>query len=285
MITSPRDLLNGYLEISSLPLVYEKLNDAVNNPRASMSDIARVISEDAGLTARLLRIVNSAFYGFPSRVDSISRAVTILGTHELRALALATSVTTMFKGIPVDLVSMDSFWRHSIACGVTARILATYRRVQNAERFFIAGVLHDIGRLVMYMKIPDQSRQAIVRSQEMQEPLFVSEREVIGFGHASVGSLLLEAWSFPAGLEEAVGFHHNPNAASRYPLEAAIIHLADIIVHAMELGSSGEQSVPPLDPEAWDRVGLPVSVLSPTVVQLENQFEDVVNMMVTGDKS
>jgi HD-like signal output (HDOD) protein len=283
-MNSPRELLTGYVEISSLPLVYTRLNDAINNPRASISDIARIISEDAGLTARLLRIVNSAFYGIPTRVESIARAVTIIGTHELRALALATSVTTMFKGIPEDLANMDLFWRHSIACGVAARILATFRRVPNAERFFIAGVLHDIGRLVMYIKIPDQSREAIVRSREVGEPLYVSEREVIGFGHASLGSLLLGAWRFPSGLEEAVGFHHNPNGAARYPLEASIVHLADIICHAMQFGTSGEQFVPPMEKEAWDQVGLPVSILPPVLVQLENQFEDVVRTMLTDEK-
>jgi HD-like signal output (HDOD) protein len=283
-MTSPRELLTGYIEISSLPLIYTRLNDAVNNPRASIADIARIISEDAGLTARLLRIVNSAFYGIPTRVESIARAVTIIGTHELRALALATSVTTMFKGIPEDLANMELFWRHSIACGVAARILATYRRLPNAERFFIAGVLHDIGRLVMFMKVPDKSREAMVRSQEVGEPLFVSEREIMGFGHASVGSLLLEAWRFPQGLEEAVGFHHNPNAATRYPLEAAIVHLADIICHAMQLGTSGEKFVPSLEKEAWDQVGLPVSILSPVLVQLESQFEDVVRTMLVEEK-
>jgi HD-like signal output (HDOD) protein len=283
-MNSPRDLLSGYVEISSLPMIYTRLNEAVNNPRASIADIARIISEDAGLTARLLRIVNSAFYGIPTRVESIARAVTIIGTHELRALALATSVTTMFKGIPEDLANMDLFWRHSIACGVAARILATFRRLQNAERFFIAGVLHDIGRLVMYIKIPEKSREAIIRSSEESEPLFVAEREVIGFGHASVGSLLLDAWRFPQGLEEAVGFHHNPNGASRYPLDAAIVHLADIICHAMQLGTSGEQFVPPMEKEAWDRVGLPVSILSPVLVQVENQYEDVVRTMLTEEK-
>jgi len=282
-MNSPRELLSGYVEVSSLPLVYTRLNDAINNPRASISDIARIISEDAGLTARLLRIVNSAFYGIPTRVESISRAVTIIGTHELRALALATSVTTMFKGIPDDLANMDLFWRHSIACGIAARILATFRRVPNAERFFIAGVLHDIGRLVMYIKIPDQSREAIIRSRDIGEPLYVSEREVIGFGHASLGSLLLEAWRFPNGLEEAVGFHHNPNGAARYPFEASLVHLADIISHAMQLGTSGEQFVPPMEKEAWDRVGLPLSILSPVLVQLETQFEDVVRTMLTDE--
>jgi HD-like signal output (HDOD) protein len=276
-------LLSGYIEISSLPLVYSRVNDAVNNPRASISDIARVISEDAGLTARLLRIVNSAFYSLPTRVESIPRAITIIGTHELRALALATSVTTMFNGIPEDLANMDLFWRHSIACGIAARIIATFRRVPNAERFFIAGVLHDIGRLVMYMKIPKESREAILRCREVGQPLFVAERDVIGFGHAAVASVLLEAWRFHPGLEEAVGFHHNPNGAARYPLEAAIVHVADILAHALQFGTSGEHFVPPLEKEAWDRLGLPVSILSPVVTQLEAQYDDVVRTMLVDE--
>ena len=282
-MNNPRELLTGYVEISSLPLVYTRLNDAVNNPRASISDIGRIISEDAGLTARLLRIVNSAFYSLPTRIESITRAVTIIGTHELRALALATSVTTMFRGIPEDLANMDLFWRHSIACGVAARIIATFRRIPNAERFFIAGVLHDIGRLVMYVKIPDQSREAMIRCREVGQPLYLAERDVIGFGHAAVGSLLLEAWRFHPGLEEAVGFHHNTNGAARYPLEAAIIHLADILCHALQLGTSGELFVPPLDSEAWERIGLPISILSPVLVQVETQYTDVVRTMLENE--
>lgn len=282
-MSNPRDLLTGYVEISSLPLVYTRLNDAVNNPRASIADIGRIISEDAGLTARLLRIVNSAFYSLPTRIESITRAITIIGTHELRALALATSVTTMFKGIPEDLINMDLFWRHSIACGVAARIIATFRRIPNAERLFIAGVLHDIGRLVMYVKIPDQAREAIIRCRELKQPLFVAERDVMGFAHASVGSLLLDAWRFHPGLEESVGFHHNPNGAARYPLEAAIVHIADILSHAMQLGTSGELFVPPLDNDAWTRLGLPTSILAPVLGQLETQYDDAVRTMLTDE--
>lgn len=282
-MNSPRELLTGYVEISSLPLVYTRLNEMVNSPRASIADIGRVISEDAGLTARLLRIVNSAFYSLPTRVESITRAITIIGTHELRALALATSVTTMFKGIPEDLANMDLFWRHSIACGVAARIIASFRRIPNAERLFIAGVLHDIGRLVMYVKIPDQSREVIVRCREVRQPLYAAEKDVLGFGHASVASLLLEAWRFHPGLEEAVGFHHNPKGAARYPLEAAIIHVADILSHALGLGTSGELFVPPLDEEAWSRLGLPTSMLSAILTQLEAQFNDAVRTMLSDE--
>lgn len=281
MSANPRELLRGYVEVSSLPMVHMKLNDAINNPRKSMADIAKIIREDPGLTARLLRLVNSAFYNFPSKVETISQAVTIVGTQQLGALALATSVMNMFKGIPEDLVSMDSFWRHSIGCGLAARVLATYRREANAERFFVAGMLHDIGRLLMYTKTIDQSREALLLSKNNQDLLYAAELEVFGFTHAVVGGVMLQAWKLPNSLEEVVMYHHNPKAALKFPVETAIVHVADIIAHAMQLGSSGEVYVPPLDEEAWDSLGLPPSILSTSLDQVERQFQDAVQTVLS----
>ena len=166
MDISPRELLKGYVEVSTLPTIHFRLEEAINNPKKSMSDIAKVIRDDPGLTARLLRIVNSAFYNFPSRVETISQAVTIVGTQQLSALALATSVMKMFKGIESHVVSMDSFWRHSIACGLAARVLATMRRDTTPERFFVSGMLHDIGRLVLFTKLADKSQEILQRAHD-----------------------------------------------------------------------------------------------------------------------
>ena len=170
MEISPRDLLKGYVEVSSLPMIHLRLEEAINNQNKSMSDIAKVIREDPGLTARLLRIVNSAFYNFPSKIETISQAVTIVGTQQLSALALATSVMKMFKGLPQNLVSMDSFWRHSIACGLAARMIGSFRRETKPERFFVAGMLHDIGRLIMYTKIPDPVARDPRHGREVADP-------------------------------------------------------------------------------------------------------------------
>jgi len=275
----PQDLLSGYVEVSSLPMMYSRINDAIANPRMSMGDIGRVISEDSGLSARLLRIVNSAFYGFPSKVDTITRAVTIVGTQQLRALALATSVMNMFKGIPNDLVTMESFWKHSVACGLAARSLATYRRESNSELFFTAGILHDIGRLILYLKVPDLAKKALMRSHAEGELLFEVERDIIGFDHGAVGRALVQGWKLPASLEEVVAFHNSPGGATRYPIETAIVHVADIIAHVMMLGTTGEQFVPPLVSKSWDLLGLQEGVLAPTIDQVEHQFEETVELM------
>ena len=280
MDTSPRDLLKGYVEVSSLPTIHLRLEEAINNPKKSMSDIAKVIREDPGLTARLLRIVNSAFYNFPSKVETISQAVTIVGTQQLSALALATSVMKMFKGIQSNLVSMDSFWRHSIACGLAARVLATMRRDNNAERFFVAGMLHDIGRLILYTKLTDRSQEILHHARNAPMLLYEAEREALGFNHAVVGGLLLQTWKLPTSLEEIVMYHHNPTSATRFPMETAIVHISDIIVHAMDLGSSGETYIPPLDPSAWEKLGLHPSVLGSVEEQVDRQYHDALQTMM-----
>jgi len=285
MPLEPRDLVKVAGSISSLPMVFTRINDAVNNPRSSIADIGRVISEDPGLTARLLKIVNSAFYSFPSKIDTISRAVTIVGTQQLRDLALATSVMKVFKGIPEDLMNMEAFWCHSIGCGITARVLASHRREANLERYFVTGMLHDIGRLLLFMNLPKQARAALVRCQRSGELLHQVEYEEIGFDHGTVGSALLQAWNLPASLEEVVAYHHAPQRALRYPIETAIVHVADIITHVMQLGSSGERLVPQLNPEAWERIAVPTSVLPATLEQVEKQFHDATQMILQDSKS
>ncbi|MBM4351777.1 MAG: HDOD domain-containing protein [Deltaproteobacteria bacterium] len=284
MALHPHDLLKGYVEVSSLPMVYYKIDEAINRPNGSMADIGRIVSEDPGLTVRLLRMVNSAFYSFPSKIETITQALIVIGTKQLRDFVLATSIVNLFQGIPKDLVSMESFWHHSIACGLAAKTIAKYRRETNIEQFLIAGMVHDIGRLIMYKKIGDQSRSALIRCKTSGIPLFLAEQEVIGFDHAQMGRILLQTWNLPSSLEEAVAFHHHPLGASRYPVETAVVHIADIMVNGFRWGTSGERTVPPLKAEAWERIGLPVSVLPSILNDLRGQVNDVTHSILNGEQ-
>jgi len=282
MAPSPEELVRGAIRIPSLPQIYMRLTEVLNNPRASTVQIAEVISRDSGLTARLLRLVNSAFYCFPSKVESISHAVLLVGTEQIRDLALATSILRVFEGISEDLVDMKSFWLHSVATGVTARLLAAHRRETNGERFFVAGVLHDIGRLLMYKKLPDRAREALLRTRQTGEPLLEVEREVFGFDHATAGGVLLHAWELPASLTEMVRCHHTPEDAEQYPVETVVVHLADVIVTALGLGHSGDEAVPRLSPIAWERLGLPSSILGTVAEQAERQVDEVRHSVLAG---
>lgn len=273
------DLLKGVTSVSSLPGVYLRLSSVVADPRSSSADVGRVIAEDPGLTARLLKLVNSAMYGFPSRIETVSHAISIVGTTQLQDLALATSVIRLFASMPQELVTMESFWRHSVACGVAARALASRRREVNVERFFVAGLLHDIGRPIMYMQVPDVARAAMTRSRETGEPLYVVEHALLGFDHSHVGHALLDQWKLPPSLREAVAQHHFPERASRFPVETAVVHVADLIVNALRFGSSGEPGIPPLHQKSWDAIGVPATVLDDVIGEVEEHYEAAVQVM------
>lgn len=284
MTKKAADLVKGLFTVASMPAIYMRLTQVMNHPLSSAKDVAKVVSEDPGLTARLLRLVNSAFYGFPRRIDTVSRAITIIGTLQLRDLSLATSVVKMFDKVPQDLVSMDSFWCHSLACGVFARVIATQRREDNVERFFVAGLLHDLGSLVIYMKAPDQARLVLARCKETGNLIHKVEQEIMGFDHTDVGRALVESWNLPESLQEAVAFHHTPLRSSRYPVETSVVHVADIMAQAMLMGSSGEHLVPPLVSQAWDTLSLSPDHVTLILDDGERQFTDAVKIILSEEK-
>ncbi|SNB45136.1 HDOD domain-containing protein [Geobacter sp. DSM 9736] len=265
--------------VYSLPFFYERLNETINHPRSSIADIAKIMTEDQGLTARILKLANSPMFGYYSKVDSISKALTIIGTQQLRDLALAGSVIKLFRGIPEELISMASFWQHSIACGIVARCLAAYLRESNVERFFVAGILHDVGQLAMCTTIPETVRDIFETSRKTEKLYHVAEYEWLGFDHSEVGGALFRAWKIPSSIIEPVACHHAPCRAATFPLEAAVIHLSDIICQGIGFGHSAEWFVCSLDENAWNRLGMPVSVLSTVLKQAEPQIEETFSIL------
>jgi HD-like signal output (HDOD) protein len=282
MARSARELARETVALSSLPTIYARLVGALEKPRVSTAQIAAIIASDPVLTARLLRLVNSAFYAFPSRIETVQQAVFLVGTRQIHDLALATSVLRVFAGIPPELVDMESFWRHSIATGVTARVLATCCEEAGTERFFVAGVLHDLGRLLLFAARPDDARAALLRSRTRGEPLEVAERTILGYDHSEAGGALLEAWNLHEDLQDMVRWHHAPAEARRCPRETAVLHVADIIVATMEIGRSGDHVVPALARGAWEQLGLSPTVLGALTEQVELQVNEVAQSMLTG---
>ena len=274
-------LLDGNVGLVSLPPIFTEINRVISDPHSSAAQVADVISKDPNLTTRLLKIVNSAFYGCPSKIDTISRAVTILGSKELSTLALGTSVMKIFNNIPADLVDMKSFWEHSVACGIAARMIANYKHIANTERLFVAGLLHDIGRIVIYKHLPEHGREMFLHVQRTNSLLRVAELEVIGFDHTQIGARLMQNWKLPVILEQALGYHHQPTL-SQNPLEAGIVHIADILINALMIGTSGERFVPPVIPEVWTELKLPAEIFTQSVQLVDRQVEEVIRNFTEG---
>lgn len=272
-------LISETENVYSLPLIYERLTEVINHPRSSIEDITKVISKDQGLTARLLKLANSPLFGYFTKIDSIGKAATIIGTQQLQSLALAVSVIEVFAGVPENLINMKTFWQHSIACGITARALAIYRREPNVERVFAAGILHDVGRLVLCTAMPEIFARMLVTCRDENRLLYSLEEEELGFTHATVGGRLLEKWRIPSSIAEPVACHHAPETARIFPLEAAYIHLADIICKSLGIGFNGEWFVPPLEPSSWERLDIPSASLPEIVKHVEPQLAETITIL------
>jgi HD-like signal output (HDOD) protein len=214
----------------SLPEAYLQLKEVLLQKNFSMADVAVPINTDPALTARLLRLVNSAFYGLSGKIDTVFRAVTMIGTQQVNDLVLSTAVAQTFDGVDNQVMDMVSFWKHSVTCGLTAKNLAKASNVKDSERLFGAGLLHDIGHLIMYQSVPELSQQCILQAFKSDQPLYRVERELIGFDYAKVGGALLQQWQMPTSLCEAVEFHLQPDQALVSSRDAFLVHIAKAMI-------------------------------------------------------
>lgn len=253
---TPQELVSGVVRLVSLPEVCIRVNEMMDDPVVNATDIGKVISQDTSLTARLLKIVNSAFYGFQARIETVSRAVTVIGLRELRGLVLAASAVESFSKLPNDVLNLVNFWRHSVYCGVIAQLLAQKCNVLHSERLFVAGLLHDIGKLVITNKMVKESREVIKRVESKKIFDFEAEQAVLGFDHAEVGGVLLKEWNMPESLCNSVMYHHRPKAAMEPTIEICIVHIANVLTIRAEHGITQNNLAPPIEDIALKMTGL-----------------------------
>jgi putative nucleotidyltransferase with HDIG domain len=252
------ELVQGVNGLVTLPDVFVRINQLVESPDSTVSDIANAVNRDPAFTVRLLRVANSPFYGFSSSIDTVPKAVSVIGTSQIRNLALSTAIANSFSGLPNTLVSMENFWRHSLYCALAARILARQAGKCDAEAVFTAGLLHDIGELVIFNRVPEMARAALTQVLDDVDGLTVhqAERQLLGYDHAQVGGELARQWKLPSLLEECIACHHSPGDASKHPREAAIVHIANVLAVMAELDTLALEDVSPIDPQAWSSIGL-----------------------------
>jgi putative nucleotidyltransferase with HDIG domain len=274
------EMVQAVQTVYTLPATFHKLSEAINSPESTMDEIAEIISNDQSMCMRVLELANSAFYGFPAKIETISHALTLIGAQQIKDLLLGTTVIEMFEGIPSDLVNMRSFWRHSIACGLSAKIIASLRREPNVERFFVLGLLHDIGRMVMFQKIPEIMTDLIQRAPDLETPLYKLELETLQYTHEDVGAALMTQWKFPLRLSEGVRKHHQFSSFAKFPLESSVIHFADICAHSFGFDGSGELFVPPVHPLAWSQLSLDPASLKQIEKELDRQIQEVMKIMI-----
>lgn len=274
--------LNGLV---SLPRAYYRISEMLEDPRYGSADIGRVIAHDPALTARLLRMVNSAHFGFKTKVSTIPQAITLLGTRNLRELVLATSVASAFANISTRLVDMADFWHHSIYCGILARALARHLKHSQPEQLFVTGLIHDLGKLVIYHRLPEQAAIVLNRLPHSDQPLYQIEREVLGFDHAAVGAALMREWKLPEMLCVTTAYHNQPVRARSYLDEVALVHVANALSKKVEPGykiKRKEDEEPFIDPSAAERVPIEPELLAQLRLEADVQSIEAFSTLFSG---
>lgn len=223
---TPHALAGEVTALFSLPDLVIRACAVMDAPAATAQDLVEIIEFDANLVATVLRLANSALYGGRGRVETLSRAVTLIGHNALRDLVLATAAVNSFRDIPAEFVDMNSFWENSTTSAVLASLLADRVRLKDGETLFLAGLLHDVGRLVFYVRRPTEYREVLRRTQADGKALNDAERAVFGFNHAELGAALLESWQLPEKLHVTVRHQLDPASAPGFDQEVAVVHLA-----------------------------------------------------------
>ena len=276
-MTDVQRLLADIRELPTLPDVVAQLNRLIVDPRTSAGTVNNVLSRDMALSTRILKLVNSSFYGFPRRITSITYAVVILGFNKIRDVALSAFAVDAFRFRSSGL-DLRQFWRHALGVASAAQTLSALGgRARQEDDAFMAGLLHDVGKAVLAQFRPKQFDEAIRKARDENRPLRDTELEVLGYDHAAVGGALLERWNLPASLVAATTLHHRPEEAPHGNERlVALTHFSDILARSLLLGHSGDACLPALSPVAWQHLGF-------AWPDIENAIPDILVHMERSD--
>lgn len=280
----PKSLVNNLDHLVSLPDVCIKVNQLLGTGDYSAPEVADIVIQDTDISARILRLVNSPAFGQRSKIETLSRAVTLMGADELRNLVLATAAQSTFVGIPEEMVNMADFWSHSVTTGVMAKILAERCNVLHSERLLVMGVLHDIGRLVIYLSLPNESRDILHITGGDNWILPQTEQEILGFTHLDVGAELMRSWQLPESFIEVAGYHNAPENAVENPIEVSLIHIAKAVANGHMVGLSVDEMLWAIAPTAWETTGLSADTVASLVEEMVAKSEETMGLILAPAK-
>ncbi len=267
--TTVRDQILQVKDLPTLPTVLSEVSILVEDPDISSEAIAKVISTDQVLSAKVLKMVNSPIYGFPGRISSIQHALVLLGLNVVRGIIISTSVFDMM------VQSMKGLWEHSLGCATACNIIARRAGFEDPEEYAVAGLLHDLGKVLTAVQLPDLHKAVLDTVQEKQMTYFQAEKDVMGFGHDRINAWLARHWGLPANIREAMSRHHAPQLAQFYKPMSCVVHIGDFLIRLFEFGNPGDDQAAYLRPEALVGLKFKMTDLDKVMDEMADQLLEV----------
>ncbi len=260
--------------VPTLPRLFERVVAALEDPEIDFDHVAQLIEVDQALTSHVLRVANSAFYGSQSTVSRVSEALLMLGSAVTRSVVLSATV------FDPKAVRLRGFFEHSVGCAAASGALARVTKLGNPEELAAAGLLHDLGKVILYKELPDVFEHVVARAMEEKRSFRAVEHELLGTDHGEIAAWLMERWRFPPVLAEPIVFHHAPARARTAREETAIVHVANVLVRALDYGSGGDPCIGAIDPVAWQQLGLTSAVLDRVLETFDANLDRALNYAV-----
>jgi len=270
-------LVNKIDKLPTLPIAATKIVQIVNDPKTTARDVNQVISTDQALAAKVLKLVNSAYYGLANKVSSITQAVVILGFNTIKSLALSASVLDTFSQAEVSSFSREDFWRHSLGVAVGGKLISQLTKVpqKQQEEYFIGGLLHDMGKIVFDQYLHEEFAEAAQLAKDTGCTFANAEQEVLGITHAEIGRMIAEKWNLPVNLMESIAYHHEPAKSKEANHQTVAIHFSDILCKSKQIGFSGDYEITGLDEAAVEKLNIPAAQLEKLIAEdIDREFEN-----------
>jgi putative nucleotidyltransferase with HDIG domain len=280
--TEIKRIIRDTKSLPTLPGIIFKLTSLAEDDKSSVHEMAKLVSSDHILSAKVLRLVNSPFYGFSGRISTISNALILLGVNVVRSLALSSSIFEMMEKNIVGL------WEHSLAAAVAANVISRRLKLPECEEISTAALLHDIGKVIIKIKLEEDYNHLLSLIHEKDYSMTEAERELLGTDHTEIGEWIAQTWFLPEKLSEPIACHHNVKKSGIHQMKTSVVHLADVLVKASGFGFSGDDFVPHIQSVAWKKLGLDETLLKEIVEETEDKLVDARNFSLevqsTGEK-
>ncbi len=273
------------VEVATISAVAMRAAQLIKNPDIPISKITETIGYDQSMAAKILRLVNSSFYGFQGRISSLSQAVVLLGFNTVRNVILSVSILKVFfSNKEYRIFDLPRFWEHSVGTAFIAKKLAEQVGFREPEDAFIGGLLHDIGRIFILQFLPREMEQILALMLKEDLPMREAEERVLGVDHAWIGYIMAKNWHFPPPLCSGIANHHVPDGKDEDFLFASLIHVADAICCGMDIGYGGDDFIPDVSPRAWHELSLTLEDLEGLLQNIDAnlyQIEDFLSILRT----